>query len=931
MIENKQKFISQVMTGKSPVRSCEDIDETALSYAEVKALAAGNPNIREKMELDVQVSRLRLLKAGHDSQRYRLEDDIMQRYPAQIAMLKGQAEGYRLDIQLHEQNRPQDKDGFSMRLGSLAYTDRKDAGAALLGICRNMEKPVAADGIGEYRGFKVGYSYNAFLNKVIVQLKGSLTHQVEIGQDPFGNLRRIDNALNAMPEKLAAIEQKLANIERQLDNARMEVAKPFPKEKELADKTKRLNELNALFDIDGKTGQLFVEEKIVEFGGHFEKLGEDGSLKPGKAVIVGNAGPDIQAENGIADVGMQDLHGQSALMRGSFSDNPHPIPDCYISEVLRTGGGGRDSRSRIYAAYCHGSTPEEMAGFLKKEYGTIGKGFYFDGKPVSVWFDDRGMRLAHGASAKVDGALAFTWGEVEMQIRGMVEKGAYMDVSGASYIDKYEVGYAASMTSSFFREFGKLSNGLFMDGMDSRMEFHKVKGMLLGNGGVDTVISQVDGFAEKLGQNGIHLQGRMGNRLEKIREGLSRLKSRRIVFPLSQALLDIKEESFITQDEFHFRIGAGRSQERSFCIYDHFKGENAAFDQAGNIEFLKTEMHADSVLPALMGGEHVFWGRQGDAFVLNDDGNGIYTNELLSWDMVETGISQMIKDGVYLPPDNLEAYQQYQHGLLESSKRMECRESIEKLIKERYMGGRTPRGAARKIIEKYGWECVEDVLASSVMHRSGYGCFSKDNMEWAARILLDRQTGGKFAVNTNPSYVETFVNQVRRYQSKCRREQATMQAADISGEKADIPMHGLEKTVLTNRQASVYDSNQGQERCEVAEPVERISIKGKMGEIKESSLLQGKEEKTESKNQAPQEKTNEKAESKDQILRDKPEEQLAGGGRNHLSQKKTEIRASRQQGRISIKEKIARMREKPDSQITPQMPSSKYRQKGACL
>ena len=252
LIENKQKFIGQIMTSKSPVRSCEDIDEAALSYAEVKVLATGNPYIKEKMDLDIQVSKLKLLKANHTSQRYRLEDNIAKHYPMQITALKERLEGYRTDIQTYAAHKPVDKDAFSMKIGNRTYTDKKEAGAALIDMCRSAKQPNMAVTIGEFQGFKMSVSFDSFFSKFTISLKGSLSHEVEIGADPLGNLQRLSNALEGMTGKMTDVEQKLSNVEHQLETAKVEVTKPFAQEQELAEKLERLAELNALLNMDEK-------------------------------------------------------------------------------------------------------------------------------------------------------------------------------------------------------------------------------------------------------------------------------------------------------------------------------------------------------------------------------------------------------------------------------------------------------------------------------------------------------------------------------------------------------------------------------------------------------------------------------------------------------------------------------------------------------
>ena len=252
LIENKQKFIGQIMTSKSPVRSCEDIDEAALSYAEVKALATGNPYIKEKMDLDIQVSKLKLMKANHTSQRYRLEDNIAQHYPKQIATLKERLAGYKADIQTYGQNKPLDKDSFSIKIGNRVFTDKKEAGTVLIDMCRNAKQPNMAVSIGEFQGFKMSVSFDSFNSKFTIALKGQLSHEVEIGADPLGNLQRLSNALEAMNGRMGIVEEKLANVEHQLETAKVEVTKPFPQEAELSEKLERLAQLNALLNMDEK-------------------------------------------------------------------------------------------------------------------------------------------------------------------------------------------------------------------------------------------------------------------------------------------------------------------------------------------------------------------------------------------------------------------------------------------------------------------------------------------------------------------------------------------------------------------------------------------------------------------------------------------------------------------------------------------------------
>ena len=259
VIENKQKFIGQIMTGKSPVRSCDDIDEAALTYAEVKALATGNPYIKEKMDLDVQVSRLRLLKANHNSQKYRLEDCITKDYPQEIAFLRERISGFMGDIKTAESSLPADKQHFSMKLLNRVFTDKKEAGTALITICGSVKPTSKALSAGEYAGFKLFVSYDALYRSYVLDIRGALSHKVALGTDALGNITRINNELSSMPDKLSEAQLNLANVQKQLDTARQEVTKPFEKEAELSEKLKRLAELNALLNLDKNDTPVVME------------------------------------------------------------------------------------------------------------------------------------------------------------------------------------------------------------------------------------------------------------------------------------------------------------------------------------------------------------------------------------------------------------------------------------------------------------------------------------------------------------------------------------------------------------------------------------------------------------------------------------------------------------------------------------------------
>ena len=250
-VENKQKFISQIMTSKSPVRSCDDVDETALSFAEIKALCAGDPRIKERMDLDVDVARLKLMKADHQSKQYRLEDQLLKTFPEEIEKNKGFIAGLETDMKTLAEH-PHPEDGFAgMEVRGDTLTDKENAGAALLDACKEVKgaDPVP---VGSYRGFTMSVQFDAWKQEYTLLLKGQMTHRATLGTDPRGNLTRIDNALSQMPQRLEAVKNQLDNLYQQQAAAKAEVGKPFPQEQELRDKSARLAELDVLLNMDGR-------------------------------------------------------------------------------------------------------------------------------------------------------------------------------------------------------------------------------------------------------------------------------------------------------------------------------------------------------------------------------------------------------------------------------------------------------------------------------------------------------------------------------------------------------------------------------------------------------------------------------------------------------------------------------------------------------
>ena len=266
ILENKQKFISQIMTSKSPVRACDDVDDTALTYAEIKALATGNPYIKEKMDLDIQVSKLKLMRANHISQIYSLESDIARRYPAEITAAKERIAGLKADLAVAKPLLEQDKEKFSITVEDRVYTDRKEAGSAILAACAAMKIAKTEGQIADLGGFAISSRFDAFAQTFKLTIKRQSSYTIELGSDPAGNIQRILNALVSIEKTLPQVERRLETLQQQLAEAKEEVQRPFPQEAELNEKSARLAELNALLDMDekGDDATLGMDEEVTE-------------------------------------------------------------------------------------------------------------------------------------------------------------------------------------------------------------------------------------------------------------------------------------------------------------------------------------------------------------------------------------------------------------------------------------------------------------------------------------------------------------------------------------------------------------------------------------------------------------------------------------------------------------------------------------------
>ena len=276
-VEKKQEFIAQIMTSKSPVRSCDDVDEDALSYAEIKALCAGNPHIKEKMQLDIEVAKLKMLKADHQSQQYRLQDDILKSFPKRIESAKGHIAGFKADLERLETNTHKTEESISpIKIGDKTYTDRGQAGTALLAACKKITT-TEPEKIGSYRGFDMYISFDKVKSEFLIDMKGSMTHTATLGDDSGGNITRINNAFDRIPQRLASVESQLETLYNQQTTAKAELGKPFEREQELVEKTARLAELDSMLNMDGNPD-------VVVMGGDDEDPDVDDTSVAAKSV-----------------------------------------------------------------------------------------------------------------------------------------------------------------------------------------------------------------------------------------------------------------------------------------------------------------------------------------------------------------------------------------------------------------------------------------------------------------------------------------------------------------------------------------------------------------------------------------------------------------------------------------------------------------------
>ena len=470
----------------------------------------------------------------------------------------------------------------------------------------------------------------------------------------------------------------------------------------------------------------------------------------------------------VGNIAMKQAEEKSVMPTGFV------LPEKQIDDILRSGGGRDDSRKRIYAKYQQRKTPEEMTAFLKKEYGTTGKGFEFDGKQIAVWFDEGGMRVGYGTSATEQPILTMEWKDIEQNIRRQVENGTYMGANEAYLVDEVERGRIANHLFFFFRDgMGEMPEELELKAGNYPDAHARLVELLSTPEEVERIAAHMDHALHQLeiGEKSLRFRSVMPK--EELRAELDNLLVDRLTFPAAEHV-EIKHEDFITQDEIDYRLGRGSGfSNGSFRIYDYFK-EGHDSKEAAN--FLKNEYGTGGSSHALAGADHSYEDHDAKGIKLKKGNIGKpYAEVLLSWNVVEKRIRKLIEEDKYLSPEGKEAYAQYrveqeQKALEQAQAKMEhetkvaCKNAIEKAIAEKFDGYRLPKDTAEAVIQEYGFERVSYVLANSVMHKRQDGRFSPENKEWAKAIEPYAMVkNADMVVDSHPAVLNGFINQTRRY------------------------------------------------------------------------------------------------------------------------------------------------------------------------
>lgn len=489
----------------------------------------------------------------------------------------------------------------------------------------------------------------------------------------------------------------------------------------------------------------------------------------------------------------------AGLSGGTVPFSKYRMPQDQIDEILRSGGGRDDSRKRIYAKYQQGKTPEEMAAFLRKEYGVTGKGFTFDGKKFAVWFDADGMRIGRGMSAWENTVLSMPWAEIEQNIRPQVENGTYMSAPEIYLVDEAERGRIANGIYFFFRDgLGELPEGLGLKATDHPDSHAALVRMLADPEGIECLAGHMDTALRQLETGEKQLRTRFRMRPEELRRELDNLMVHKLSFPAPESV-HIRRADFITQDEIDERLTHGSGfEDGKFRIYDFFKEGHGPADAAA---FLKKEYGDGGSSHGLTGADDSWEDHNSKGICLKKGDIHVPDTEiLLPWNTVAKRIGKLIAEDKYLSADGKKAYLEYKKRQAEKERDKEltkkeretkaaCKAAIEKTIAEKFDGLRLAEGAAGTVIREYGAERVSYVLANTVTHLKSDGRFSSGNKEWAESIEPYAMIKNRdLVVTAHPAVLDGFIDQARIY---------------IEHEKVAV-QHGQEKTVESMDGVSVF-------------------------------------------------------------------------------------------------------------------------------
>ena len=503
--------------------------------------------------------------------------------------------------------------------------------------------------------------------------------------------------------------------------------------------------------------------------------------------------PSIEEQIGTIEAAQA---GEKYIMPAAFS-----LPKEQLEAILRTGGGRDNSRSRIYAKYQQGKTPEEMAEFLKNEYRTTGKGFDFGNNPISVWFSESGMSIGYGMSAKENPVAVMGWQEVEGIVRSMVENGSYMGANEVFLVDAVERQRVSNDLFNFFRDgIGEVPENIPIKNYNHPESITNLCELLSTQEGRDIVSGELSKAKEQLEAGEKQIKWRYVKSPEHLLSEIADLSVEKREYT-AQDSVEVRNEDFITQDEIDTRLTGGSSfHHGQFRIYEYFM---EGHDKKDNIAFLKNEYGTGGSSHALIGSDkgHEEHDAKGIRLEKGSYGNP-YAKVLLKWNVVEKRIRELVKADKYLSPKGKEAYAQYkkeqaeeamrrEQEKLEHGIRIECKNAIEQAIAEKFDGYTLPRDTAEGVIRQYGKERVEIVLANTITHLSHDGRFSPNNKEWAKSLVpsADWQTRD-YIVTSHPAVLDGFTNQARRYIERDREpEKAAVpeQETESSGQKAQNP------------------------------------------------------------------------------------------------------------------------------------------------